>query len=287
MDNWRVDRLVILAGGLGLVGVFALATAFEPLEMGSLALSLLLLALATWHLWRWGLGKLVAIGLLALGALERNLFDFGAGSPLWEQGYTGAELVVRWVMAGSAAVVMIGVLWSLAALYQREGQEVAASLAWWRRWGVLAGGIAVALVIGWQVRAAIQDEDASPIAIGDEGDDGHELEDEWSILTSLGDEGDTLYQVHMIRTFSPLDAGAVEDLGGRLIWPETEIELCGVEILSEGEGLVQIGNYFPAREECAPIMERAFDEYGLPETACLWARSDGVDDEYCAPLELD
>jgi hypothetical protein len=31
-------------------------------------------------------------------------------------------------------------------------------------------------------------------------------------------------------------------------------------------------------------MQDAFDEYGLPETACVAVRVDGLDHEYCAPL---
>jgi len=31
----------------------------------------------------------------------------------------------------------------------------------------------------------------------------------------------------------------------------------------------------------------AFVDFGLPESACLFVRSDGIDDEYCAPLAVD
>ncbi len=34
-------------------------------------------------------------------------------------------------------------------------------------------------------------------------------------------------------------------------------------------------------------MLAAFVDFGVPETACLSVRSNGVDDEYCAPPELD
>jgi hypothetical protein len=32
-------------------------------------------------------------------------------------------------------------------------------------------------------------------------------------------------------------------------------------------------------------MQDAFDEYGFPETGCVAVRADGVDHEYCAPLD--
>jgi hypothetical protein len=32
-------------------------------------------------------------------------------------------------------------------------------------------------------------------------------------------------------------------------------------------------------------MQKRFEEFGPPETACVYVRVDGVDDEYCAPLD--
>lgn len=53
-----------------------------------------------------------------------------------------------------------------------------------------------------------------------------------------------------MKTFSPLEEGDVEATGGRLVRPETELELCDVDI------------------------------WGLPQTACLFVSSNGTDDEF-------
>ena len=49
----------------------------------------------------------------------------------------------------------------------------------------------------------------------------------------------------------------------------------------------QVGAFFPTAEECGPEMDQAFEDFGLPETACLFVVSNGVEDEYCAPLDVD
>ena len=93
----------------------------------------------------------------------------------------------------------------------------------------------------------------------------------------------------MIRTFSPLRAADVQDLGGRLVWEQTEIELCNIEIRSVGDGSLQIGDGFATTEGCGTNtgMQQAFDDFGLPHTACIFVRANGIDDEYCAPLAVD
>ena len=94
--------------------------------------------------------------------------------------------------------------------------------------------------------------------------------------------------VHMIKTF-PLDESDVDDVGGRLVWAETEIELCDVEIRAAEETSVQIGNIFSASHQCdgGTQMHDALDDFGIPQTACVSIRSRGVDDEHCAPLTID
>ncbi|NIR38080.1 MAG: hypothetical protein GWN79_13755, partial [Actinobacteria bacterium] len=57
----------------------------------------------------WGIGKLVVVGVVAWGLMSLTLVDFGDGSPLWDQHYEGTELVARWLLIGSAGVVLIGV----------------------------------------------------------------------------------------------------------------------------------------------------------------------------------
>ncbi|MDG2111071.1 MAG: hypothetical protein P8N02_00470 [Actinomycetota bacterium] len=101
----------------------------------------------------------------------------------------------------------------------------------------------------------------------------------------------------MLKTFAAPDEDRfVEDadlqgVDGRLIWDETEIELCAVGIGSAGVGVVQISKIFPTTEEgCGPNTEtqQTFDDFGVPETACVHVRwSSGAEDEYCAPLVVD
>ena len=110
MDGWRIGRLLIVAGGVGMV-VGARS------ETGGVALPLLILGVAAWHFWAWGrgkrfrawgLGKLVVIGLLATLALGFTQYDFRDGTP---------ELDARgWLGIASLAVVGMGVLWSFVEL---------------------------------------------------------------------------------------------------------------------------------------------------------------------------
>ncbi len=80
MGKRRIASLVIVAGGAGLLVGGTLTQVNAPWEwygptsvygVGHLiqALNLILLGLAAWHFVRFGLGKLVTIGLLASGAL--------------------------------------------------------------------------------------------------------------------------------------------------------------------------------------------------------------------------
>jgi hypothetical protein len=302
MDGWRVGRLVILAGGIGMVVITALAAVTDSSNqdlrnrgtIGSLVLSLLLLGVAAWHFWAWGLGKLIAIGLVAAGGVQFTLVDFGDGDMLWEQGFTGFELVARWVLIASAAVVLIGVLLSFVELTRsagRRSRDVGASVAWWRKWGILVVGVAVALWVLGQIFA--ETDDAPPFDIEDEGDDGPVQDDDrrvaveddvWSI--DVDADGVGVHIIHMHKTFGAVEEADIEDLGGRLVWPETEIEVCSADIIAVGDGSVRIGAFFPTAEEC-PGMGQVFDDFGLPETACLFVRSGGIDDEYCAPLTVD
>jgi len=71
------------------------------------------------------------------------------------------------------------------------------------------------------------------------------------------------------------------------VWPETEVAVCSAEVVAVGERYVQVGAFFPTAEECGPEMGEAFDDFGLPATACLSVRSGAAKDEYCAPLDVD
>ena len=99
------------------------------------------------------------------------------------------------------------------------------------------------------------------------------------------DDSGGRHMVSMIRRFPSVGEDDVETVGGRLVWSETEVELCNVEVRSAGDGFVQVGDIFASTEDC-PGMAEAFEDFGLPESACLFLRSDGVVDEHCAPLDM-
>jgi len=139
--------------------------------------------------------------------------------------------------------------------------------------------------------AACNDESsgeyATPAAIGEDDRLGPVVGEEWSI--ALDDEGVGIHTIALIRTF-PVAWTAVEARGGRLVWDETEIDLCAIAIRGADEDVVQIGDVFPTDETCEGAetqMQQAFDDFGLPKTACVFVQSQGVEDEYCAPLAVD
>lgn len=151
-----------------------------------------------------------------------------------------------------------------------------------------------ALGDGGEVAKAGDDPGDQPAQTSDEGgsdssgedDRGPVVDEEWTI--AMNGQGGGIYTLVMIKTFSPLVEADIEDLGGRLVWEETEIELCRIGIRSIGDGFVQIGDIFRTTEGCDGTtgMQQAFDDFGPPETACVYVRVDGVDDEYCAPLTV-
>jgi hypothetical protein len=99
-----------------------------------------------------------------------------------------------------------------------------------------------------------------------------------------------VHTIVMIVDFGPVADTDVGDLSGRLVWDETEVALCGVEIRDEvGEGSLGVGDGFMTTEGCGEnprAMHEAFAEFGMPETACVTARLDGVDHEICQPLRV-
>ena len=107
---------------------------------------------------------------------------------------------------------------------------------------------------------------------------------EWSI--TLDTHGAGIHTVFMIADVSPLAVDEVEDLGGRLVWEETEVELCGISIRGGGDGSLLIGDGFQTTECADAGLETAFDDFDLPETACLFVRTGGLEHEYCAPLTV-
>ena len=108
---------------------------------------------------------------------------------------------------------------------------------------------------------------------------------QWGITPN--DQGPGIHTVLMIVDVRPLTVELVVDVSGRLIWDQTVVDLCGIDIRREGDGFLHIGDIFQTSEGCGnnpTAMQDAFDQFGLPETACLTVRFGGVDHEYCAPL---
>lgn len=289
-DPWRAGRLVILAGAVGTVAGALIASAVDDSRRGVLdrstsgavALSLLLLLLAVWNVRAWGLGKLAAVAFLAAGAVLFTLFDFGDGTPLWEA-HTGIDLVGRWLQVGSAAVALLGVPWSLAELLRPSPQrteDVTLSVSWWQRWGLLLVGVVIAL---WIIGRLFSDNEVAQPADRPTGP----VADEWSIVTHPSEDGGTYRDVHMITTLDAVDPSTIDGLSGRLVWNDTDLELCGVEIIWGDDEVIQVGGYFPTVEECESAMVDAFEEHGLPEIGCLYVTVDGVEDELCEALVLD
>jgi hypothetical protein len=107
----------------------------------------------------------------------------------------------------------------------------------------------------------------------------------WGIDIDDADSG--VHLVDMIVEARPLTPDQVDRVSGRLVWGETVVDLCRIEIREVGGGFVHIGDIFGTDEGCGAnptAMQDAFDEFGLPETACVAVRAAGVDHEYCAPL---
>lgn len=290
MDERRAASLVMVAGGVGLVvgralfahrfgdGLWTIWAGYFWLNVG---VSLILLGLAIWHFRRFGIGKLAAIGVFAVVALLFTLNDFFDGDVVRFRSDSVVVSIRIWLVIGSTAVVLVGVLWS-------AGQQLAdvPAPAWWRtRWFVSVVGVAVFAIIGSVGFVVFGDKEKGGPAndVADEVDRGL-IDDEWSI-TSDGDLAGS-YIFSMIKTFTSMDEADMDDLGGRLVWPETEIDLCDVNVYSAGDAFVQIGIVSPTTEGC-PGMLPAFVDFGLPETACLFVRAGGIDDEFCSPLDLN
>ena len=107
----------------------------------------------------------------------------------------------------------------------------------------------------------------------------------WGI--TIDEAGPGVHLVHMIVDVRPLIPDQVDGVSGRLVWDETVVDLCRIEIREVGVGFVHVGDIFGTDEGCGAdpaAMQRAFDEFGLPETACVTVTVDGTDHDYCAPL---
>jgi hypothetical protein len=107
---------------------------------------------------------------------------------------------------------------------------------------------------------------------------------EWWIAD---DSSSGTQMVHMIVEIWPLTPDQVEDVTGRLVWDGVVVDLCNVGIRESGDMFVHIGDIFRIDEGCGAdptAMQDAFDKYGTPDTGCLTVKAEGVEHEYCAPL---
>lgn len=108
---------------------------------------------------------------------------------------------------------------------------------------------------------------------------------EWNI--ELDAFGPDVHSIFTIAEASPLTEDAIDDLYGFMHWEETEVGLCTVHVRDVGPGYVQIGDGYSTGEGCdPPAMQKAFDDYGLPDFVCVGVTAYGSDYEYCAPLEV-
>ncbi len=107
----------------------------------------------------------------------------------------------------------------------------------------------------------------------------------WTI--ELDDLGEGIYTIFTTADVRPVPYGVVDDLSGRLVWDETVVDLCGVQIRYIGDGYIHIGDVHETTEGCGTnptAMQDAFDNFGLPEAACVGITTDRRTYEYCAPL---
>jgi hypothetical protein len=107
----------------------------------------------------------------------------------------------------------------------------------------------------------------------------------WGI--TIDEAGPGVHLVDMIVDVRPLAPDQVDAVSGRLVWDDTVFDLCRIEVREAGVGFVHVGDIFGTNEPCGDdpgAMQDAFDEFGLPETACVTVTVDGTDHDYCAPL---
>lgn len=99
--------------------------------------------------------------------------------------------------------------------------------------------------------------------------------------------GPGVYTLRMVVDASPLLPDQLESLSGKLVWADTVVDLCNIGVDDAGGSFVQFGDTFQTIEGCGEnptAMQDAFDQFGLPDLACLLVASGGVEHEYCAPL---
>ena len=88
----------------------------------------------------------------------------------------------------------------------------------------------------------------------------------------------------MTADVSPLRRADLQGFVGILGWPETAVTLCNVSVRGEGLDYLRLGDIFQTSECADEGLQEAFDNYGLPELACLFVWTSGFEFEYCEPL---
>lgn len=112
-------------------------------------------------------------------------------------------------------------------------------------------------------------------------------QEQWTIEPDALGPG--IHQIFMVADVRPITDTDVQALSGRLVWNETDVDLCFVDIRESGPDYIHIGDGFETDSQgpgCAndTAMQNAFASYGLPVNACVSLRAGNKDHEYCAPL---
>lgn len=101
--------------------------------------------------------------------------------------------------------------------------------------------------------------------------------------------GPGVHSIFTIAEFRPLTEEAIQNVYGSLVWDDTVVDLCGVEVRDVGDDYVHVGDGYETTEGCEPdptAMQDAFDAFGrAPDVACVGVTAFGSDFEYCAPLD--
>jgi hypothetical protein len=133
---------------------------------------------------------------------------------------------------------------------------------------------------------------------------------DWGII--LDSAGPGVHLVHMVVEVRPTPESRAEvpeeetfEVSGRLVWDETVVDLCGVqdrryydprwgpgndeEDPAQWEGFMWIGDIFYTDEWCTwswskSELQSAFDDFGMPEQACVDFTADDLTYELCEPL---
>jgi hypothetical protein len=95
---------------------------------------------------------------------------------------------------------------------------------------------------------------------------------QWALMAEEDPWGPGVYTVFMVIDAHPLSVDGLEGLSGRLVWNETSVDLCGIDVRLRGITSLRVGDIFQTIEGCGPhrgAMQEAFDEFGLPELGCL------------------